>query len=99
MKKILYNIRSKSPEFKLGLSLLLSLVLTTAIVVGYVLIKSAEPADTSDAPSPFSALGQSIKSAASKSSIANSDSNVQIIDASQNNNMSDQNQDLQGSAQ
>lgn len=81
MKKILHNVRSKSPEFKLGLSIVMAFVATALIVGAYAMILSASRPDDSvrnDAPSPIDALVGSIKS------MQNPSKSVQVIDASQN---------------
>ncbi|MDB4984383.1 MAG: hypothetical protein JWM20_562 [Patescibacteria group bacterium] len=76
--KFLSKIRTKSPEFRLMLSIGCAFVLTVVIVGGYVLIQSSGTSVKSSAPSPFSVVAGSIKD----SIVTNSSQKTQVIDAS-----------------
>lgn len=84
MKNILQKIRNKPPEFRMVLAVILAVIVTGLIATGWVwsLTSSQKPADQNNAPSPFAALGQSIKSTVQNSHIKSStETNTQIINA------------------
>ena len=86
MKKILSNIRSKSPEFRFALSLMCAGILMAVIVGGYVAILASKPSVETDAPSPFSAIAGSIKNTVG----ASSSQKIQVIDVSQPSSANDE---------
>lgn len=63
MKKVLFYIRSKPPKFRMTLSFVLAFVCTAGIAALMIWTNRAsyQPKTAPDAPSPFAALGQTIK--------------------------------------
>lgn len=81
MKRILQNIRSRPPEFRLMVAVILALIVTILIGVGWGMTFSRRVKNnTEKAPSPINALGGSIKNVIQNSKTNQRD--VQIIDNS-----------------
>jgi hypothetical protein len=79
MKRALQNLRSKSPEVRLMVAIVLALLLTALIAVGWgATFFRKNGGDKSKAPSPISALGGSIKGVIQNSKTDQKD--VEIID-------------------
>jgi hypothetical protein len=70
MKKIIHKIRSKSPEMRFAIALVLALILTGAIAAVWIIeifhhapvpIQDQEETASAAVPTPFSALVSSVK--------------------------------------
>ncbi len=81
MKRILQNIRSRPPEFRLIVAVVLALIVTILIGIGWGMTFSRRVKNNSEkVPSPLNALGGSIKNVIQNSKTDQKD--VQIIDNS-----------------
>lgn len=83
MKKTLLTIRSKTPEFRMTLAIILASCITLGIAVGWFMTTSSRTTVTStdQALKPFSVISNNIKEVVLENKLSGNGSSIEIIDA------------------